>query len=94
MFVPLGAIDLSVDGASTAWVSESDFELVRLEAVAIRTVKLGLGKIVRQTQIRVQQLPEVHGGYTGEFRSASSQTVDARRSSVARALAGVLMFAS
>jgi hypothetical protein len=37
-----------VDGASTAWVSESDFELVRLEAVAIRTVKLGLGKIVRQ----------------------------------------------
>jgi hypothetical protein len=28
---------------ATAWVSESDFELVRLEVVAIRTVKMGLG---------------------------------------------------
>ena len=27
----------------TAWVSESDFELVRLEMVAIHTVKMGLG---------------------------------------------------
>lgn len=28
---------------ATAWVSESDFELVRLEMVAIHTVKMGLG---------------------------------------------------
>ena len=28
--------------SATAWVSESDFELVRLEVVAIRTVKMGL----------------------------------------------------
>jgi hypothetical protein len=29
--------------SATAWVSESDFELVRLEVVAIHTVKMGLG---------------------------------------------------
>ncbi len=29
--------------SATAWVSESDFELVRLELVAIHTVKMGLG---------------------------------------------------
>jgi hypothetical protein len=29
--------------SGTAWVSESDFELVRLEMVAIHTVKMGLG---------------------------------------------------
>jgi hypothetical protein len=29
--------------SATAWVSESDFELVRLDVVAIHTVKMGLG---------------------------------------------------